>query len=145
MRRTDLLRHLRDHGCVLLREGSRHSWWHNPKQNRRSAVPRHNEIDDHLARKFAKTLGFNSPDQNLNHTPPLAPFHIVSAPSTPTKSPNAACLHSCGNAQTRAVSTAKMPKKLVAANHSFMFPVFAAPRVSPRISRCPSPVQGNRG
>ena len=33
-------------GCSLLREGSRHSWWR-PSQNRRSAVPRHNEINEH--------------------------------------------------------------------------------------------------
>ncbi|TMG75729.1 MAG: addiction module toxin, HicA family, partial [Betaproteobacteria bacterium] len=26
MKRRDLLRHLSDHGCSLLREGGRHSW-----------------------------------------------------------------------------------------------------------------------
>lgn len=57
MKRGDLLRHLRDHGCELLREGARHSWWHNPSQKRRSSVPRHNEIDDNLARKICKDLG----------------------------------------------------------------------------------------
>ena len=44
MKRKELLRHLRKQGCELLREGSRHSWWHNPEQNRRSAIPRHTEI-----------------------------------------------------------------------------------------------------
>lgn len=57
MKRGDLLRHLREHGCALLREGGNHSWWHNPSQNRRSAVPRHNEINDYLARKICKDLG----------------------------------------------------------------------------------------
>jgi len=52
MKRRDLLRHLTALGCELLREGGRHSWWHNPEQNRRSAVPRHNEITDELARKI---------------------------------------------------------------------------------------------
>ena len=56
MKRKALLRHLRKHGCVLLREGSRHSWWHNPDRNRRSAIPRHNEIMDLLARKICKDL-----------------------------------------------------------------------------------------
>jgi len=56
MKRGDLLRHLREHGCALLREGGNHSWWHNPAQNRRSAVPRHNEINDYLARKICKDL-----------------------------------------------------------------------------------------
>jgi mRNA interferase HicA len=56
MKRGDLLRHLREHGCALVREGGNHSWWHNPAQNRRSAVPRHNEINDYLARKICKDL-----------------------------------------------------------------------------------------
>ena len=57
MKRGDLLRHLRANDCELLREGARHSWWHNPNQNKRSSVPRHNEIDDSLARKICKDLG----------------------------------------------------------------------------------------
>jgi mRNA interferase HicA len=57
MKRGDLLRYLRENGCVLLREGGRHSWWYNPIQNKRSAVPRHNEIVDILARKICKDLG----------------------------------------------------------------------------------------
>jgi mRNA interferase HicA len=57
MKRRDLLRHLQDKGCLLLREGARHSWWQNSKLNKRSAVPRHNEIDDNLARKICKDLG----------------------------------------------------------------------------------------
>jgi len=55
MKRGDLLRHLRQNGCELLREG--YSWWHNPRQNKRSSVPRHNEIIDLLARKICKDLG----------------------------------------------------------------------------------------
>jgi mRNA interferase HicA len=57
MKRGDLLRHLREHGCELLREGGNHSWWHNPSQHKRSAVPRHTEIIDHLANKICKDLG----------------------------------------------------------------------------------------
>lgn len=57
MKRGDLLRHPHAPGCELLREGGRHSWWHNPSLNKRSAVPRHNEIDDDLARKICKDLG----------------------------------------------------------------------------------------
>ncbi len=57
MKRRELLRRLGEQGCVLLRGGGRHSWWHNPQLNRRSAVPRHNEINDHLARKICKDLG----------------------------------------------------------------------------------------
>jgi mRNA interferase HicA len=41
----------------MLREGARHSWWHNPVQNKRSAIPRHKEIRDILALKICKDLG----------------------------------------------------------------------------------------
>lgn len=61
MKRRDLLRHLTDRGCALLREGAKHSWWHNPSAGKRSAVPRHNEIDNHLARKICKELGVPLP------------------------------------------------------------------------------------
>ncbi len=57
MRRKELLDHLRSYGCILLREGARHSWWHNPALNKRSAVPRHSEIRDILAIKICKDLG----------------------------------------------------------------------------------------
>jgi len=57
MKRQEFLRHLHDHGCVQLREGARHSWWHNPTLNKRSAVPRHTEIVDLLAKKICKDLG----------------------------------------------------------------------------------------
>lgn len=57
MKRSKLLRHLRAHGCDLLREGGRHSWWYNSAQNRRSAIPRHTEIKDILALKICKDLG----------------------------------------------------------------------------------------
>jgi mRNA interferase HicA len=57
MKRNELLRYLRDHGCMLLREGGRHSWWHNPSQNKRPAIPRHAEISDILAVKICKDLG----------------------------------------------------------------------------------------
>lgn len=56
MKREELLRHLRHHGCELLREGVKHSWWHHPSLNTRSAVPRHTEITNHLASKICKDL-----------------------------------------------------------------------------------------
>jgi mRNA interferase HicA len=57
VKRTKFLRYLREHGCRFEREGARHSWWWNPGLNKRSAVPRHNEIMDLLARKICKDLG----------------------------------------------------------------------------------------
>ena len=48
---------MRNHGCELLREGGNHSWWQNQNLKTRSAVPRHTEINDILARKICKDLG----------------------------------------------------------------------------------------
>lgn len=57
MKRKELLKYLIDNGCELLREGRNHSWWHNSTLNKRSAIPRHNEIRDILAIKICKDLG----------------------------------------------------------------------------------------
>lgn len=61
MKRQALIRHLRKNGCVLIREGGRHSWWGNTTNKRRSAVPRHREIPDPLARKISRDLGIPEP------------------------------------------------------------------------------------
>lgn len=61
MKRRDLLRHLSAQGCELLREGGNHSWWHQPELNRRSAIPRHNEINDLLVLKICKDLSIPKP------------------------------------------------------------------------------------
>jgi mRNA interferase HicA len=57
MKRKELLSYLRSQGCEFIREGGRHSWWYNRSLNRRSAIPRHNEIRDLLAKKICKDLG----------------------------------------------------------------------------------------
>lgn len=59
MKRKELIQHLRAHGCELLREGKRHSWWHNPALNERTAVPRHTELSDILANKICRDLGIS--------------------------------------------------------------------------------------
>jgi mRNA interferase HicA len=56
VKRGDLLRHLRRHGCTLKREGANHSLWTNPATGAVEAVPRHNEISDVLARKICHNL-----------------------------------------------------------------------------------------
>jgi mRNA interferase HicA len=61
MRRRDLIRHLLQSGCELVRECGRHSRWINKAPNKRSAVPRHTEIPDLLARKICKDLGIDPP------------------------------------------------------------------------------------
>ncbi|MEO5739826.1 MAG: type II toxin-antitoxin system HicA family toxin [Vicinamibacterales bacterium] len=61
MKRRALVRHLQDHGCELLREGANHSIFVNRAAARTSAVPRHAEINDDLARKICKDLGIRPP------------------------------------------------------------------------------------
>jgi mRNA interferase HicA len=57
VKRRALLAHLAAHGCVLVREGAKHSWWGNPANGQRSAVPRHSEVDNLLSRKICRDLG----------------------------------------------------------------------------------------
>jgi len=61
VKRRDLLAHLTSNGCILVREGAKHSWWGNPANNRRTSVPRHNEVSDRLARKICRDLGIPEP------------------------------------------------------------------------------------
>lgn len=56
MKRGDLLRHLRRHGCYLKREGASHSLWCNPATGAVEAIPRHTEISNVLARKICRNL-----------------------------------------------------------------------------------------
>ena len=61
MKRRALLKHLRQHGCEFLREGSRHSIYWNPVNRRTTSVPRHREIVDKLAIKICKDLDIPEP------------------------------------------------------------------------------------
>jgi mRNA interferase HicA len=61
MKRADLVQHLETHGCYLLREGRKHSLYVNPFNSQTSAVPRHREINEYLARKICRDLGIAEP------------------------------------------------------------------------------------
>jgi hypothetical protein len=61
VKRGDLLRHLRRHGCYLKREGSAHSLWCNPGTGQVEAVPRHTEIPNALAMKICRGLSVPEP------------------------------------------------------------------------------------
>ena len=56
MKRRDLIRHLTEHGCELLREGGNHTVYINRSARKVSTVPRHREINEDLARKICKDL-----------------------------------------------------------------------------------------
>ncbi|HAF71350.1 TPA: addiction module toxin, HicA family [Candidatus Acetothermia bacterium] len=61
MKRRDLLRHLRQHGCRFVREGREHSIWENPTTKHRASIPRHREIPEYTAKRICKQLGVPSP------------------------------------------------------------------------------------
>ena len=52
MKREELIRHLRRHGCRLKREERSHSLWQNPQIGAVEAIPRHTEISNQLAKKI---------------------------------------------------------------------------------------------
>lgn len=61
MKRQKLIRRLKSLGCVLLRDRGKHSVYVNPANNQTSAVPRHREINEFLARKICRDLGVAEP------------------------------------------------------------------------------------
>jgi len=56
MKRTDLVKHLKDNNCELIREGSNHAIYRNKINGKQSAVGRHQELDNLLCRKICKQL-----------------------------------------------------------------------------------------
>jgi len=61
MKRRDLVRHLEQNGCQLLRQGGAHSVFVNRVAQKATTVPRHREINEHLARRIYKDLDVPPP------------------------------------------------------------------------------------
>jgi len=61
MKRRELIKHLVEQGCVLVREGGKYSVYQNPNNQRETPVTRHLEIADFAARKICKTLDIPMP------------------------------------------------------------------------------------
>jgi predicted RNA binding protein YcfA (HicA-like mRNA interferase family) len=57
MKRRDLIKHLTDNGCTLLREGGKYSIFANPAGDKEVPVTRHPEMESFTARKICKLLG----------------------------------------------------------------------------------------
>jgi predicted RNA binding protein YcfA (HicA-like mRNA interferase family) len=60
MKRRELLRRLQKNGCFLLRSGGNHDIYINSKTGKKQPIPRHNEIDEVLARHIIRHLGVES-------------------------------------------------------------------------------------
>jgi predicted RNA binding protein YcfA (HicA-like mRNA interferase family) len=56
MKRKVLLKKISESGCVFIRHGGSNDLYVNPKTGKRQPIPRHNEIDEHLARHIIKIL-----------------------------------------------------------------------------------------
>ncbi|OIP97504.1 MAG: addiction module toxin, HicA family [Syntrophobacteraceae bacterium CG2_30_61_12] len=56
MKRKDLIIKLEQMSCVLIRHGGRHDWFQNPATGMCQPVPRHQEINEKLARHILKML-----------------------------------------------------------------------------------------
>lgn len=56
MKRLNLIRALEQAGCVLVRHGAKHDWYRNPATGVLQAVPRHREVNEHLARRILRLM-----------------------------------------------------------------------------------------
>ena len=56
MKRKNLIKKLTILGCILERHGSNHDLYKNPATGKKQPIPRHNEIDENLARHILKEL-----------------------------------------------------------------------------------------
>ena len=61
MKRVDLMKHLASNGCYIAREGGRHTFVVNTLSKATSAIPRHREVKNPLARAICKDLGIPIP------------------------------------------------------------------------------------
>ena len=62
MKRRDLIKKIEELGCVRVRHGGSHDWYTNPATKKSQPVPRHNEIQEGLARSIIRKLSKEGPD-----------------------------------------------------------------------------------
>jgi mRNA interferase HicA len=63
MKRRVFIRYLSSEGCIIHREGAKHTVYLNPENGRFAAVPRHREILIALARKICRQLEISPPKE----------------------------------------------------------------------------------
>ena len=56
MKRRDLVKTLTEMGCILVRHGAKHDWYMNPQTKQSQTVPRHNEVNELLAKSIIRKL-----------------------------------------------------------------------------------------
>ena len=56
MKRRDLIKKIESIDCVFIRHGGKHDWYQNKKTKISQPIPRHNEINENLAKHILKKL-----------------------------------------------------------------------------------------
>jgi mRNA interferase HicA len=56
MKRKEYIKRISAAGCLFVGHGNLHDLYRNPKTGKRQPVPRHDEIDENLARHIIKEL-----------------------------------------------------------------------------------------
>jgi len=57
VKRKALIKKIEGMGCIFIRHGGRHDWYQNPKTKISQPIPRHQEINENLAKHIMKMLG----------------------------------------------------------------------------------------
>jgi len=56
MKRKNLIKKIEKANCILIRHGGNHDWYQNKTTKISQAIPRHREINEHLAKRIIKML-----------------------------------------------------------------------------------------
>ena len=56
MKRRDLIKRIEKLGYVFVRHGGNHDWYSNPETKKSQPIPRHNEINENLAKSIVQKL-----------------------------------------------------------------------------------------
>jgi predicted RNA binding protein YcfA (HicA-like mRNA interferase family) len=56
LKRRELIKKIEAQGGMLIRHGGKHDWYQNPVTKVCQPVPRHNEINEYLARSILRKL-----------------------------------------------------------------------------------------
>ncbi|MGI9034602.1 MAG: type II toxin-antitoxin system HicA family toxin [Pyrinomonadaceae bacterium] len=51
-----MIRRLEKLGCIFVRHGGSHDWYSNPNTKQSQPVPRHNKINENLAKSIIRKL-----------------------------------------------------------------------------------------
>jgi hypothetical protein len=70
LKRRELIKRIEAQGGVLIRHGGKHDWYQNPVTKVCQPVPRHNEINEYLARCTAPSASQIDASENEGHPVP---------------------------------------------------------------------------